>query len=37
VADPVTGQDTSLDDPSILDEAVEQVSEWVQGGSSRWS
>src|SRR5215467_15101771 len=36
VADPVKGQDTSLYDPSILDESVEQVSEWSSGGSSRW-
>src|ERR1051325_9256299 len=36
VTDPVKGQDPSLDDPSILDDSVEQVSEWVQGGSSRW-
>jgi catechol 2,3-dioxygenase len=36
IADPVRGQDTSLKDPSILDEDVEAVTEWTSGGSSRW-
>ncbi len=36
VEDPVRGQDTTLEDPAVLDEAVEVAGAWSQGGSSRW-
>jgi catechol 2,3-dioxygenase len=36
VADPVCGQDTTLKDASILDEQIEQRTEWTSAGSSRW-
>jgi len=36
IADPVAGQDTSLKDPSILDQPVEEGAEIKTGGSSRW-
>jgi hypothetical protein len=36
VADPVKGQDTTLKDPSALDEAGSQPAERDSGGSSRW-
>ena len=36
VMDPVKGQDTTLKDPSALDEGVSQPAERDSGGSSRW-
>ena len=37
IAHPVPGQDTTLRDPSILNEPLPETVKWVQGGSSRWS
>jgi catechol 2,3-dioxygenase len=36
VMDPVRGQDTTLKDPSALDDDVSQAAERDSGGSSRW-
>jgi catechol 2,3-dioxygenase len=36
VADPVRGQDTSLKDPSVLEEPAPPQAERTSGGSSRW-
>ncbi len=36
IEDPVRGQDTTLEDPTVLDEIVEAGDKWRQGGSSRW-
>lgn len=36
IADPVRGQDTTLNDPAALEEVIEAGSEWSSGGSSRW-
>lgn len=36
VADPVRGQDTTLENPALLDEVPDRTEEWSSGGNSRW-
>jgi catechol 2,3-dioxygenase len=37
IANPVPGQSTALNDPSILHEVLPEARRWTQGGSSRWA